>query len=230
MEHRASMTMHRWLHTSLGHFVARMLVLALVIQPLWQLSQTYQWNPDHLHAMFTWAIDLFRPVEAHAATPVPNLARHNSGGYRRISSGVTAPQDESTSRAVSNPWSLKPGLIIMAKTPDGLTPAQESECDGQPGALFGLCNAYCEAMDCDSDSPHASARACQRVLDNFLAKSGGIFPPCINLPPVPTADSATTYEDTDITIDVMANDNAGPPNEDQTLIITQCDHLLSVQG
>ena len=29
-------------------------------------------------------------------------------------------------------------------------------CDGESGRAFGLCNAYCEAMDCDWD-PNASA-------------------------------------------------------------------------
>ena len=63
-------------------------------------------------------------------------------------------------------------------TPDGNTPAEESVCDGEVGALFGLCNAYCEAMDCDSDDSHASDQACGRVLAHFEKKSGGRPPPC----------------------------------------------------
>lgn len=67
----------------------------------------------------------------------------------------------------------------LAQTPDGETPAEETVCDGLTGAQFGLCNAYCEAMDCDSDSPNASAEACEKVLDNFRVKSGGADPPCV---------------------------------------------------
>lgn len=63
-----------------------------------------------------------------------------------------------------------------AQTPDGETPAEETVCDGLEGNLFGLCNAYCEAMDCDSEDPNASERACDRVLENFLDAGGE--PPC----------------------------------------------------
>ena len=42
----------------------------------------------------------------------------------------------------------------------------------------------------------------------------------VNDAPVATDDSATTGEDTAVNIDVQANDNAGPANEDQTLITT----------
>src|SRR5260221_520465 len=47
----------------------------------------------------------------------------------------------------------------LAQTPDGMPPARETICDNESGAAFGLCNAYCEAMDCDSASPQASATA-----------------------------------------------------------------------
>ncbi len=62
---------------------------------------------------------------------------------------------------------------VHTKTLDRKTPAEEIVCDDLSGALFGLCNAYCEAMNCDSDVPQASDRACQRVLANFMKKSGG---------------------------------------------------------
>ena len=44
--------------------------------------------------------------------------------------------------------------------------------------LFGLCNSDCEAMDCDSEAAHANG--CDSVLENYLDKSGGAFPPCAN--------------------------------------------------
>ena len=51
-------------------------------------------------------------------------------------------------------------------------------CDGLPGAQYGLCNAYCEAMDCDSDVPMANPIACGKVLENYNKQSGGFPPPC----------------------------------------------------
>lgn len=65
-----------------------------------------------------------------------------------------------------------------AQTPDGQTPAEETVCDGLEGGLFGLCNAYCEAMDCDGPDPHASSKACEKVRQNFESVSGGEAPPC----------------------------------------------------
>ena len=76
---------------------------------------------------------------------------------------------------------LSLGITSHAKTPDGMTPSEETVCDGQVGAAYGLCNAYCEAMDCDSDEPKASEKACNKVLANFEKKTDGDIPPCIDL-------------------------------------------------
>lgn len=67
----------------------------------------------------------------------------------------------------------------FASTPDGETPAVETVCDGLTGAEWGLCNAYCEAMDCDSEYPSASDSACERVLSNFQEHADGEDPPCL---------------------------------------------------
>lgn len=62
-----------------------------------------------------------------------------------------------------------------ASTPDGETPAEEHMCDGYSGAAFGLCNAYCEAMDCDDD-PNADDEACDAVANKFHARTGKDVP------------------------------------------------------
>ena len=55
-------------------------------------------------------------------------------------------------------------LPVQAQTPDGSTPAEETFCDDNfTGRLQGLCNAFCEATDCDSLEAKASATACQRL-------------------------------------------------------------------
>jgi hypothetical protein len=81
---------------------------------------------------------------------------------------------------------LLAGGAVSAKTPDGQPPSVETVCDNETGAAFGLCNAYCEAMDCDSPNPHASEQGCASVRNNFERKTGRPMPceavcPCIGL-------------------------------------------------
>jgi hypothetical protein len=66
----------------------------------------------------------------------------------------------------------------LAQTPEGQTPAEETVCDNESGAAFGLCNAYCEAMDCDSANPQASATACGKVKAKFTNITGRTSLPC----------------------------------------------------
>ena len=66
-----------------------------------------------------------------------------------------------------------------AQTPDGEPPSVETVCDGLEGSAFGLCNSYCEALDCDSDNSRASQNACERVLVNFDEATGGATMPCL---------------------------------------------------
>jgi hypothetical protein len=66
---------------------------------------------------------------------------------------------------------------VAAQTSDGVTPAEETACNGQTGAAYGLCTSFCEAMDCDSTAPAASPTACNKVYDKFLQLTGAA-PPC----------------------------------------------------
>jgi hypothetical protein len=75
----------------------------------------------------------------------------------------------------------------LAQTPDGDPPSVETVCDAETGAAYGLCTAYCEAMDCDSDAPNASATACSKVGSKFQNVTGRDVPcalacPCTSLP------------------------------------------------
>ena len=71
------------------------------------------------------------------------------------------------------------GVTAYSQTPDDMTPAEESICDGLSGAAFGLCNAYCEALDCDSiEGYEQHPNACDKVLVNFMKKTDGMEPPC----------------------------------------------------
>ena len=54
--------------------------------------------------------------------------------------------------------------------------AEEGVCDNESGAAYGLCNAYCDAMDCDSDSPMASEVACACVAERYEKITGNELP------------------------------------------------------
>jgi hypothetical protein len=76
------------------------------------------------------------------------------------------------------------GVLAVIATParaqrtgDHLVPSFETVCDGDPYS-FGLCNAYCEALDCESATPLGTPRACSNLLRNYQKKSGGALPPC----------------------------------------------------
>jgi hypothetical protein len=71
--------------------------------------------------------------------------------------------------------------LSIAKTPDGKTPAEEDACDEEFGAAYGLCVAYCEAMDCDSENQRASDEACDRVFNGYVQQTG-FEPPCEDEP------------------------------------------------
>jgi hypothetical protein len=68
--------------------------------------------------------------------------------------------------------------ISLAQIADGEIPAPEPVCDDLNGALYGLCVADCEAMDCHLGDPFASDRACERVLTHYMTHSDGDLPPC----------------------------------------------------
>lgn len=67
---------------------------------------------------------------------------------------------------------------VLASTPDGLTPSEETVCDVLEDTEYGICNAYCEAMDCDSDNHKASNKACAKKLEIWNSLVGGQPIPC----------------------------------------------------
>lgn len=79
-------------------------------------------------------------------------------------------------------------IVPVDGIPDGTLEYWQScentvtSCEEYSGALKGLCNAYCEAMECAGDEPNASEQACETVRGNFIKKGGGELPcePCYN--------------------------------------------------
>ncbi|MEH6579731.1 MAG: thrombospondin type 3 repeat-containing protein [Amphritea sp.] len=115
-------------------------------------------------------------------------------------------------------------VTASAQTPDGETPAVETVCEEGTlgGALKGLCNAYCEAMDCDSANPTASIDACEAVQNKFRNKADGMDPPCI-MPPVPDTDGDTVLDDQD---NCVYDPNPGQEDADGDGVGDACDNCV----
>jgi len=106
-----------------------------------------------------------------------------------------------------------PGVFVLctigltgsafAQTPDGTTPANEGVCDvvqgGSPG-LYGLCVAYCEAQDLDTE---AKAPPSLKILANYRKRmrAGDPDMPCVQKP----CDCWSSAELESITADGVAS-------------------------
>lgn len=77
---------------------------------------------------------------------------------------------------------LRPLVLTMLGTllVNNVAWGEEDVCrdSGLTGKGFGLCTAYCEAMDCDSESPNANETACGEVQSKFLETTGLAEMPC----------------------------------------------------
>ena len=69
-------------------------------------------------------------------------------------------------------------------TPDESPPAEEPVCDeaGLMGSALGLCVAFCEANDCDTDP---KAPACEKLRGNYARITGELAFPCEIVEPPP---------------------------------------------
>jgi len=50
--------------------------------------------------------------------------------------------------------------VLFVRDDDIPDLVQEDVCDLAPDGLFGLCNAYCEALDCELAERHGNGAAC----------------------------------------------------------------------
>lgn len=53
--------------------------------------------------------------------------------------------------------------------------AASGDCEAETGRAKGMCQAYCEAIDCDGD-PEASAEACETLESHFTSMTGRALP------------------------------------------------------
>ena len=70
-------------------------------------------------------------------------------------------------------------VVLLGVSPGAFA---QTDCEGEFGAAYGLCHAYCEAMNCDSDNPRASSTACGKVLTQYNEIAGSV-PPCVAVAP-----------------------------------------------
>ena len=76
-------------------------------------------------------------------------------------------------------------FIMVMGAAYAMTP-EEDVCGDYTDNAWGLCNAFCTAMDCDGN-PNASGQACGRVAENFMRATGEDSMPCIaTAPPIAT--------------------------------------------
>jgi hypothetical protein len=68
-------------------------------------------------------------------------------------------------------------LILAITLSFPFAKGEENWCDDLTGAAYGLCNVYCKAMDCVSDTHHSSDIACDKKYNKFV-KIQGQAPPC----------------------------------------------------
>ncbi len=125
--------------------------------------------------------------------------------------------------------------MVMAGTPalaQGM--ADDSACvmAGLFGEEFGLCNAYCEAMDCDSVTPQASAKACEKVRAKFEAIEGVPELPCLavqseNAPPELDLSASDPPAPFDTTATFVSFGDAVPIAVDVVITDTEGDDIVS---
>jgi hypothetical protein len=147
--------------------------------------------------------------------------------------------------ALFTPTLLLLGLALFATpdayaqvTPDGEIPANEGVCDelrgGTPG-LFGLCNGFCEAQDCEATLDEATGEVtfgdnCRKSAPlllgvyNNLVQPGEPAMPCVTIVEVRCPCEGLTAGDytwdSSFTVEYCANVGGGPPRGDYTYAYT----------
>ena len=76
------------------------------------------------------------------------------------------------------------GVVIAGLSVASPALAKQSEktgvCEGlSDGTLYGLCNAYCERLDCAAEEEGNPSRPCERLLRNWGRRATESFP-CAN--------------------------------------------------
>ena len=67
--------------------------------------------------------------------------------------------------------------FLLVSTSASAQPSNdESVCNGLSGASWGLCNAYCEVLDCESENPNASSTACLKILSEYETHTDQVIP------------------------------------------------------
>jgi hypothetical protein len=110
--------------------------------------------------------------------------------------------------------SLHPVLVVEFGRP-----ATSCTDAGLAGAALGLCQTYCEALDCDANALRAG---CAQVSARFAAATGGALPPCV---PDTDADDDGVDDDADNCPSIA---NADQADADADAVGDACDNCAAV--
>ena len=113
-------------------------------------------------------------------------------------------------------------------------------CNGQIGAAYGLCNAYCNAMECASISPMATEAACARVSDLYEQLTGTLPPTAIRCPVWTHEELEATYSQCGDTVQdnievtgpshtSVHDQRSGPSGHSAYILLTEGRHYKDVQ-
>jgi len=116
--------------------------------------------------VYTWGStpSMVADVEAWLDAPATNRGWVLIGGEDAPSTAKRFDSRESTDA------STRPRLVIEYQN--------ACEAAGLKRRAFGICNAYCEGVDCDAANPRGSSRACKRLARKFARSTGGAPLPC----------------------------------------------------
>lgn len=125
MTQQAGMTMHRFLHTTMGDTVIRVLISLLILQPLWEVSQRYAWDPTHLRHLVAQMLRFVSPSPAHATPPVAVagaeqsvVKTHPLGGQAALDGQASFDADGDV---LSYQW-YGPFHVVLGPTPSVFIP------------------------------------------------------------------------------------------------------------
>ena len=77
-------------------------------------------------------------------------------------------------------------VVVMMVMGAAYAETPKDLCGDYTDNAWGLCNAYCYAMDCGNVDRNASGRACSQVAWNFSLATGEHTMPCATQPAAPT--------------------------------------------
>jgi len=106
-------------------------------------------------------------------------------------------------------------FVICLFSANNWAAKSDNPCNEFRGAAFGLCSAFCNAMQCGDSNRQASNKACEKVENQFRRVTGK-QPPCLgaNPPPGPDLQRCICQDGTQIDVCVEVDCDSGPAQDE----------------